>query len=161
MWDLTKDVVLSKEELEPYHSPYIMGGHKDDVFQIDKLVVDGRRCRAKCSFPSYFTSPTDTSFHLSVQRSIDLVTQVALTHALVLNGIEKKEVEIWMPDISLHLTRPQRDPNNILIGVFLYGRTVVPPSGQRKTHRTFYSWRVEIGEGEWFGDVTYSLPIEG
>ena len=162
MWTPGTKTELLAEDLKPFNSPYIMeGGQNQDVFQIDKLTVDGRECHAQCSFPKYFTSPTDTSFHLSVQRSVDLVTQIALTHALVLNGIDKKEVEIWMPEISLRLTKPQRDPNNIKISLFLYGRTVVAPTGQRKSHRTFYRWRIEIGDGDWFGNVTYCLPIEG
>lgn len=162
MWTPLTKAELTKDQLRPFYSPYIMeGGQNEDVFQIDKLVVDGRECHATCSFPKYFTSPTDTSFHLSVQRSIDLVTQVALTHALVLNGIDKKETEIWMQDISLRLTKPQRDPNDIRFSLSLYNRTVVAPSGQRKTHRSFYRWRIEIGEGDWFGNVTYCLPIEG
>ena len=159
-WHANLSVKMSGEELKPFYSPYIMdGGQNQDVIRIDEVAIEGRLCKAKCSFESYFTSPTDTSFHLSLQRSVDLITQVAIIHALKLTGHEKKEVEIWCPEINLSLVRPQRDPNDIQITMELLSRHTVPASGQRVTPRTHFKWKVQVGASDWFGTVTYVMPI--
>ena len=161
MWQSDRNGVLEGAALKGYYSPYIMeGGAAKDRIAIDRIEINGRSCKATCSMKEYYTSPTDTvGFHLSVQRSVDFLTQIACIHALYLNGRETKDVEIWMPDFQITLTKPQRDPNNIQISMDLFARSSAQSKGASKNELSFYKWKFDIGDGGWWGVVTYCLPV--
>lgn len=160
-WNPKRKGVLKGTELEAYYSDYIMrGGYKQDEIAISSIEVDGKRAVATCTFPKFYTSQTDTSFHLSVQRTVDFLTQIACAHALYLTGIPDKNVEIWMTNFHINLTKPQRDPNAIRFELELYARVVRQPTEKTPGPFTFYTWKFFVGESQdWWGEVTYCLPI--
>jgi hypothetical protein len=114
---------------------------------------------AICRQPDFFISPTDPKYHLSVPSAINFLCQVGIAQALFINGYSTKTVEVLMTDFSMTLTKQLGDPNHIPVKMNIFGHLVTSQTEQRKTPRTFYKYKYEIGEGAWWGTVTLCFPF--
>jgi hypothetical protein len=150
---------LEGERLQRLLSPYWSGGYKQDVHEICSVEVDGRSAVGVCRMNEYFVSPTADDFHLSVFNAIAMLCQVGISHALFLNDIQEKNVEVLMSEFSLTLLRTITDPTKVVIKLDLMSCTVSPATARGRRHWSYYNWKYEINDGAWWGKMTLSFPF--
>jgi hypothetical protein len=154
-------ILLQADALQPLFSKYIMeGGANSERPVVENLKLVGRKALSTCRVDEPYFSPTDDRmYHLSAQRGIDFVTQVACAQVLYLNRMRSKTCEMWLNDFDCTYLRPVRTLRFDL-EVELIARSVTPSFPPRKAPRTFYKWRFDVEKGAWFGVFTASFPFE-
>lgn len=152
--------ILKGDKLNALMSPYWAEGFKQDTHDLASVTINKNRIEAECKMKSFFISPTDPRFHLSVFNATDFICQAGIVHALFINGFESKQHEVLMTDIQMTLTKQVMDPTLIPITMEIYAKSVTTPSQSRKTPRSFYKWKFDVANGAWWGTVTLCFPFE-
>src|SRR5579884_4004316 len=91
---------LEGDALDALLSPYWSGGYREDEHLIDWVHIKGRTAKASCGMSRYYSSPTDSVFHLSVFNATAFLCQLGIAHALFLSGRERKDLEAWLTDYT-------------------------------------------------------------
>ena len=154
-----KTGTLEGEPIQVLLPIYCKSGYKEETHEIYSINVNGYKAEAICRQPDYFISQTDPKFHLSVPSAINFICQVGIAQALFINGYSTKTVEVLMTGFSMNMTKQLGDPSHIPISMNIFGHLVTASNEQRQTPRTFYKYRYDINEGEWWGTVTVCVPF--
>jgi hypothetical protein len=148
---------LEGDALDALLSPYWAGGYREDEHSIDWIHIDGRTAKASCGMSRYYSSPTDSVFHLSVFNATAFLCQIGIAHALFLSGRERKDLEAWLTDYTLLLPSKIRTPHPILIELHLVSHTVTP-SEEQSSHYSFFRWDFVI-DAKWRGFFGIAFPF--
>jgi len=160
MWTPDKHTVLEAETLARYlGSPERTVRVRGFELAIDRLAIEGRRATAQCSI----VAPRPEAggrLQVPAAAAVGLVTSAASAHAWYLNECEDQQGEGYLEDINLNACAVV-DPDEMELRLELIARAAVPASGQRQSARTRYKWRVDLGNGNWFGTIALGFPFLG
>jgi hypothetical protein len=106
---------VSLQNLQPLMSPYLNGGRQIERWKIKQVETNHERLRAIVEMTDFFTSPTDSGFHLSNLTGLEIVAQLRIIHIHLHLGLKKKSKEIWFLKGSEKCITPIRDPQNIIV----------------------------------------------
>ena|SRR5688572_9472691 len=148
---------LDGDKLNALLSPYWSGGYREDNHFIEWVEVDGRKANASGGLSTYYLSPTDRKFHLTVFNATAFLCQVGIVHALFLSGFEKKTVEAWLTDYSLILPAKIKSPHPIQLELRLLSHSVTPIE-RVDSHYSFFRWEFSV-DTQWRGSFGIAFPF--
>ena len=156
----SQTTILEGDKLNSLLSGYLNTGFKEDTPIVRSLEVTGRKCHAKCEMKEFFSSTNFPGFHLSFTMGQALLTNAFIAHALQINGIERKECEVILTDLSIKLVKAVRDPMDMQIDGKIISKIITDPGATRKTHRTYFTWQYSVNNDAWNGHLTMCFPFK-
>ncbi|MCV6588634.1 MAG: hypothetical protein OIF57_06355 [Marinobacterium sp.] len=109
---------LSHEEITKLSSDYLQYGRKHESWQIDDILIDGKKLTAQVSMTSKYISDTDSNgFHLTIFSTLEFLSQLMIIYAHNWAGMTEKKQEGWMVESSTKIKSPIRDASSILINM--------------------------------------------
>lgn len=150
---ITKAFILERRHLEPYLSPYLDGGWKQDDLKLDSIHID----RETKTFTGYFTvtdafMPGDGVFHFSVPIAFICIAQVAIVGACVDLDISRKPGEVYVREIDLKCSTMINRSEGIEVVLRLGRRFFL---GQR----VFYEGEINVCDGAFSGRGSFVIPL--
>lgn len=96
----TADVSLTPTQIERLSSPYIAGGLRSDVWQIDSVRLEKGLLHARVSMRSAYASPTDAGgAHLTMFASNEFLSQLMVIYMHHRAGLTEKCREVWAAEL--------------------------------------------------------------
>ena len=157
-YDLETVAELDEEKLKGLKSPYWDGGFHQETFSVRSASVMKKTIKAICTQPTFYTSPYDTKYHLSVPILVGFIAQVGIIHAHALKGEMRKTTEALMTDFQLKIGKMIGCPTEIPVEMNILRLVTSPPKGKRKSPRTYFEWRFSVGEA-WWGMTTIVFSV--
>ncbi len=142
---------LSSSEVRPYLSPYLMGGWRQDEFELDSAVVEECSIRGQIRVKRFF-EPGDGEFHLALPAAFIWIAQLAIIHGCWVHRLPRKSSEIYIRDIQLKCRRPIRS-----MPVIEFALTEIackPVQGG-----SFHSGRIAIDRDAFVGRGRFVFPL--
>ena len=116
--EIIKKVKLNSEDIRELCSYYLNEGKKQEVWQINHVMIEDEMLDAHISMISRYLSPTDNNeFHLTIFSALEFLSQLMIIYAHFWARREKKVGEGWMVESSMKSFRVIRDPENILVSM--------------------------------------------
>lgn len=142
---------LDRSEVEPYLSPYLMGGWRQDELVLKSVVVGTSEIAADLDAVAYFV-PGDGNFHLSVPVAVLWIAQIAIIYGCIDNHIPKKTGEIYLREIALECRRPITESHSIGLTLKLLSKRLMPKS-------VYYHGTIDIAQGAFLGTGKFVFPL--
>jgi len=118
-------VRLSHDQVEPYLSPYLMGGWRRDDLVLESVDVEPGRIGAVVRVAECFL-PSDGVFHLTVPSVFIWVAQLAIIYGCWEQKLSKKPGEIYIRDIHLKCRSPVTSTEAIEFAITDISKRPVP-----------------------------------
>ncbi|MGD9723615.1 MAG: hypothetical protein AB7O59_19940 [Pirellulales bacterium] len=144
-------VRLHPHDYEPFLSPYLMGGWRQDELVLDELHVEPGLIRGVVHVASCFW-PGDGQFHLTVPVAFIWIAQLAIIYGCWERKLPKKAVEIYVREIQLKCKRPVRSVDAIELVLTLASRRLI-------SEGVFYSGDISIDGDAFVGTASFVLPL--
>lgn len=146
-------VRLTPNEIEPYLSPYLMGGWRQDTLVLETVDVDDGYVRGTVCAVEFFL-PGDGRFHLTIPSVFIWVSQLAIIYGCWEQKLPRKPGEIYVRDIQLKCKRPVNDPRQIDFELTLASKRAMPEG-------IFSSGNISVDRGAFVGKGRFVLPVPG
>jgi hypothetical protein len=112
--DLSLKKNLKKSDLKSFESDYLHNGRKQEEWQIEDVVIDGKKLYAKVKMTKYYKSETDSGqFHLTIFSMLEFLSELTIIYAHILAGLKEKSREGWMLESNVKGDKAIRNPDNI------------------------------------------------
>jgi hypothetical protein len=112
----TNPVRLKPDDFKKISSPYLSGGKKEDIWEIQEITITDNKLSAKVRMVSYYKSSTDENkFHMSTITGLEIVGQLRIIFLHVYLGLKEKTKEVWFLRGTERCIHSIRDPENIFI----------------------------------------------
>lgn len=136
---------------EPFLSPYLSGGYKEDELIYDRIAVEEGAIVATCSIGRHFLPPGGV-FHLTLPLIFIAVAQLSIIYAHIDNGLLRKESEVFVHAINLKCKRPVVGTRDIHIRLEVLAKRVMAGG-------VFYVGNIDVAEKSFQGRGTFLLPL--
>lgn len=141
--------LLSDAELHPFLSPYLSEGWKQDGYRLHSVHFESERITALCDMTSYLSGAS--GFHLTVPIAFLCIAQLAIIGVCLREGLQKKQGEVLLREISIKCRREIHEAVNVPIDLMLRRGVVVGPI-------LFYHGDFSVGDGAFLGTGTFVMP---
>jgi hypothetical protein len=109
-------VTLKPDDFKKISSPYLSGGKKEDIWEIQEITITDNKLSAKVRMVSYYKSSTDENkFHMSTITGLEIIGQLRIIFLHVYLGLKEKTKEVWFLRGTERCIHSIRDPENIFI----------------------------------------------
>ncbi len=109
-------VILKPDDFKKISSPYLSGGKKEDIWEIQEITIADNKLLAKVRMVSYYKSSTDENkFHMSTITGLEIIGQLRIIFLHVYLGLKEKTKEVWFLRGTERCIHSIRDPENIFV----------------------------------------------
>lgn len=144
--------VLSAKDIEPFLSPYLMGGWRKDNVSIKSVILGNGKIKATLKVDHYF-NPADGVFHFTVPLAFLFIAQLGIIYGCIDNGLSEKRGEIFLREIDIQCRKVINKVDDLNIELLLTSKTVV-------RNGIYYIGEINIEENSMIGTGKYILPIK-
>ena len=142
---------LSRGQLEPFLSPYLSGGWRQDEVVLNNVVFEPARITGWLDVEAHFM-PGDGAFHLTVPIAFLWTAQLAIIYACLEHGLSEKPGEVYLRGIELQCRGRISDTKDIPISLALRSRRYLKEG-------VYYVGGIDIGQGAFVGEGKFVIPM--
>ena len=143
------DMHLDIHEYTPISSKYLRSGYKEDEFEMNRVLLDGKRILGTVNVKKFFP-PIDQEFHLSGAMATIWIHQLAVIYAFHDIEAAKQDREVYLRDFSMKCSARIVSLQDILLELVVSSKFV-------RNGRIFYRGDYDIDVGSFVGSMTWFM----
>jgi hypothetical protein len=143
---------LAPSVYEPYLSPYLVTGYKNEVSKFNKIYINSDKIFAYITMQNPEID-ADGSFHLSSLTAIIYVQQMVIIHGCWYARLETKAGEAYLRDMRIRCQKAIRQSENIPFELH------IPKIKRVKNMLLYNQIEFKVGEGNFWGTIKETVSV--
>ncbi|MDZ7320143.1 hypothetical protein N4G41_00645 [Kosakonia sacchari] len=131
-------------------SEYLSHGYKQDHVNLSHLVFSNGGCESVFKMQDAY-APSDGHFHLSMTTAINCISQTGIIYAGLLNGLKRKENEVYVLDFKIRFHRAINDDE--------FAIQIAVEKKRKSTSGIIYYMQGNVQDRAFTYDVKFLFPL--